>query len=49
MDLPRLRDHDRLDRASNFSVWKDRMKYLLDEDGLKKFMTHVVVEPTKPQ
>lgn len=40
-----LRDHNRLDRASNFGVWKAKMQFLLDEHGLKEFVTTVIVVP----
>lgn len=37
-----LRDHDRLEDASNFVIWKVRMLFLLDEYGLKAYVDNVV-------
>lgn len=34
-----LIDQDRRDEASNFGVSKARMQFLLDEHGLKEFVT----------
>lgn len=41
-----LRDHDRLDRASNYVIWKARMPFLLDEHALKIYVDNVVAMPT---
>lgn len=38
-----LRDHDRLDGASNYIIWKARMSFLLNEYGLKAYIDVVVV------
>ena len=43
-----LKDQDRLDGASNFGIWKARMLFLLDEHGLKEFMTTFEVVPANP-
>lgn len=43
-----LRDQDSLDGASNFSIWKAMMLFLLDEHGLKEFSTKIIVVPTNP-
>ena len=40
-----LRDQDRLDGASNFGVWKARICLLLEENGIKDYVTSVVVVP----
>ena len=42
-----LRDQDRLDGASNFGVWKARISLLLEENGIKDYVTSVVVVPIK--
>jgi hypothetical protein len=41
-----LRDQDRLDGASNFGVWKARLSLLLEENGIKDYVTSVVAVPT---
>ena len=38
-----LRDQDRLEGASNYVIWKDRMSFLLDEHDLKAYIDNVVV------
>ena len=43
-----LRDHDSLDGASNYVIWKERMSCLLDEYFLKVYVDIVVVEPIDP-
>jgi len=43
-----LRDHDRLDGASNYVIWKVRMSCLLDENFLKVYVDKVVAEPIDP-
>ena len=45
MATSRLRDQDRLDGASNYVIWKERMSFLLDEYGLKPFIDAVVAIP----
>ena len=40
-----LHDHDRLDGASNYVIWKARMSFLLDEFALKAYIDNVVVVP----
>ena len=37
-----LRDHDRLDEASNFGVQKPRISLLLEENGIKDYVASVV-------
>jgi len=41
-----LRDQDKLNRASNYVIWKARMSFLLDEHALKTYVDSVVDEPT---
>ena len=41
-----LRDQDRLDGVSNFGVWKARLSLLVKENGIKDYVTNVVVVPT---
>ena len=38
-----MRDHDRLDGASSYVIWKARMLFLLDEHALKTYIDNVVV------
>lgn len=45
MALLGLRDQDRLDGASNFGVTKARISLLLEENGIKEYLTNVVVVP----
>lgn len=40
-----LRDQDRLDRDSNYVIWKARISCLLDEHDLKTYIVSVVVVP----
>ena len=40
-----LGDQDKLDGASNYVIWKERMKFLLDEHSLKIYVDSVVVVP----
>ena len=40
-----LHDQDRLDGASNYNIWKERMSFLLDEYGLKAHIDAVVAVP----
>ena len=46
MRATRLRDQDRLEGASNFVIWKERISFLLDEHDLKAFIDNVVDVPT---
>ena len=41
-----LRDQDRLEKASNYVIWRPRMSLLLDEHALKTYVDSVVAEPT---
>ena len=41
-----MRDQDRLDGASNFGIWKARLSLLLEENGIKDYVTSVVAVPT---
>jgi hypothetical protein len=43
-----LRDQDRLDGASNFGVWKAIISLLLEENGIKEYVTSTVAVPTDP-
>ena len=45
MSIARIRDHDMLDGASNYVIWKERMSFLLDEYGLKTYIYALVVVP----
>ena len=38
-----LRDQNKLDGASNFGVWKARISLLLEVNGIKDYVTNVVV------
>ena len=40
-----LRDQDRLDRASNFVIWKAKFLAILDKHRIKDYALKVVVEP----
>lgn len=48
METSGLRDQDRLDGASNYVIWKERMEFLLDEHSLKTYVDSVVVVPADP-
>ena len=37
-----FRDQDRLERASDYVIWKARMSFLLHEHGLKTYAEKVV-------
>ena len=41
-----LRDQDKLDGASTFGVWKAKISLLLEENGIKDYVTSIVVVPT---
>ena len=43
-----LRDQDRLDRASNFVIWKDRILAVLDRHRIKDFALKTVAIPIDP-
>lgn len=45
METNGLRDHYKLDGASNYFTWKARMSFLLDEHALKRNVNSVVVIP----
>jgi len=45
MTTARLREQDRLDVASNYSIWKARVSFLLDEYGLKAYIDNMVAVP----
>lgn len=44
-----LRDRDRLNDASNYVIWNDKMSLLLNEHGLKTYPDNVVAKPTYQQ
>lgn len=46
METNGLRDQDKLNKASNYAIWKARMTFLLDEHALKMYIDNVVAEPT---
>jgi len=48
METNGLRDHDRLDGASNYVIWKARMTFFLDEHALKTYVDSVVVVLADP-
>ena len=35
-----------MDGASNFGVWKDKISLVLEENGIKDYVTSVIVVPT---
>ena len=41
-----IRAKDRLERTTNFNVWKLRIKNILQEHDLEQYVTTVVEEPT---
>ena len=43
-----LRDQDRLDRASNFVIWKARILSVLDSHRIKGFALRTVAIPVDP-
>jgi len=45
MAMNGLRDQDRLDRASNFVIWKARILSILDRHRIKAFALRTVVVP----
>ena len=45
MAMNGLRDHDRLDGASNFVIWKARILAILDKHHIKDYALKVVAEP----
>ena len=38
-----------MDGSTNFGIWKERMLLLLEDHGLKRYETNVVVVPTNVQ
>jgi len=48
MALHRVRDQDRLDRASNFAVWKARILSVLDRNRVKHFALKTIAIPIDP-
>jgi hypothetical protein len=46
MAIASLRDQDKLDGASNFGVWKAKITLLLEENGIKEYVTTVVAVPS---
>ena len=48
MALHRVRDHDRLDGASNFIVWKARILSVLDRNCVKHFALKTIAVPVDP-
>lgn len=46
--MNRLRDQDRLDRASNFVIWKARILSILDRHRIKAFALRTMVIPIDP-
>ena len=48
MALHGVRDQDRLDRASNFVVWKARILSVLDRNHVKNFALKVIAIPVDP-
>ena len=49
MSFTGLRVEDRLDGATNFGIWKGKTLLLLEEHGLMKYATIVIVVPTYAQ
>ena len=43
-----LGDQDRLDRASNFAVWKARILSILDRYRIKHFALKMIAMPVDP-
>ena len=48
MELHEVRDQDKLDRASNFAVWKARILSILDRNHVKHFALRTIVIPVDP-
>ena len=48
MALHGVRDQDRLDRASNFAVWKARILSVLDKNCVKNFALKTIAIPVDP-
>jgi hypothetical protein len=44
-----LRVEDRLEGATNFRAWKDRIIFLLEENDLKEYVEMVILDPNDPQ
>jgi len=45
MAVNRVRDQDRLNKASNFVVWKARILSVLDKNRLKQFALRTIAVP----
>jgi hypothetical protein len=43
-----LRFEDRMEGASNFSPWRERIGFLLEEQGLWEFVEGTTILPTNP-
>ena len=48
MALHIVRDQDRLDEASNFTVWKAKILSILDRNRVKNFALKVIAVPDDP-
>lgn len=48
MALHGARDQDRLDRASNFAIWKARIISVIDRNRVKNFALKVIAIPVDP-
>jgi len=48
MAMNGLRDQDRLDRASNFFIWKARILFVLDRHCIKTFALRTLTIPIDP-
>ena len=48
MALHGVRDQDRLDEASNFTVWKARILSVLDRNRVKNFALKEIIIPVNP-
>jgi len=48
MAMNGVRDHDRLDEASNFIVWKPRILSILDKNRVKQFALRTIAIPIDP-
>jgi hypothetical protein len=49
MSISGIRFEDRLDGASNFGIWKERILLSLEEYGLKEFAEKTIAVPTNAQ
>lgn len=48
MAVNRVRDEDRLDRASNFTAWKVKILSVLDRNRVKHFALRTITVPVDP-